>query len=258
MRHPTTRPTVRASGFTLLEVIVALLVLSVTVTFIYQVLQNSVRGQDMVREDLRRPKITNAILGQVFKDFRYLYWDGFTGNTGFIGESGTESGKDADHIDFVTARPSRMAQLEEESLTDPVASPVTEVGYALRANEDNSDYLELYRREDWFVDDNPVRGGKYTLVYDKITKFDLLYFPIPEENVDGKGEKDWDTRTRRKLPYAIVLELTFDEGGRDEASSRDREENEELISRIIVLKGAYNVAPKTAPGQENSTPTPGR
>ncbi len=234
-------------GFTLIEVMVALLILAVVVTFVYQVLQNSVRGQDMVREGLRTPKIQNAILGQIFKDFRYLYWDGFTGDTGFIGETGMVGGKDADHVDFVTSRPSRMAQLEEESVHDPVPSPLTEVGYALRINDDNSDYLELYRREDWFVDDNPVRGGKYTLIYDKITKFDLLYFPIPEENVDGKGVKDWDTRVKKKLPYAIVLEISFTA---EEHEDQDIEETEEHISRIIVLKGAYNVAPQAAPGQK--------
>lgn len=244
-------------GFTLLEVIVAMTVLTVVVSFVYQVLQNSVRGQDMVREGLRTPKIQNAILGQIFKDFRYLYWDGFTGDTGFIGESGMVGGKDADHVDFVTSRPSRMAQLEEERVQDPVPSPLTEVGYALRVSDENSDYLELYRREDWFVDDNPVRGGKYTLVYDKITKFDLLYFPIPEENVDGKGVKDWDTRVKKKLPYAIVLEIAFDA----EVHEGDEiEESEEQISRIIVLKGAYNVAAKSAPGQGNPAPAnnPGR
>ena len=247
------RPARNPRGFTLLEVIVALLVLSVVVSFVYQVLQNSVRGQDMVREGLRTPKVQNAILGQIFKDFRYLYWDGFTGNTGFIGESGMVGGKDADHVDFVTSRPSRMAQLDEERVQDPVPSPLTEVGYALRVSDENSDYLELYRREDWFVDDNPVRGGKYTLVYDKVTKFDLLYFPIPEENLDGKGRKDWDTRVQGKLPYAIVLEISFDA---EEHEGEEIEETEEHISRIIVLKGAYNVAPQSAPGQ--GEPKPGR
>ena len=42
--------------------------LAVVVAFVYQVLQNSVRGQVMVRKGLRTPKIQNAILGQIFKD----------------------------------------------------------------------------------------------------------------------------------------------------------------------------------------------
>jgi len=226
-------------------------VLGFLVVFVYQVLLNSVRGQDMVREDLRTPKIQNAILAQIFKDFRYLYWDGFVGDTGFIGKTHMIAGMDADSIDFVTSRPSRTAQFEEDALRDPVASPLTEVGYALLVNEENSDYLKLYRREDWFVDDDPVKGGKYTLIYDKITKFDLMYFPIPEENVDGEALKEWDTRTKGKLPYAIVLEIEFEVEDKEEQRRNNREEEAtETISRIILLKGAYNVARQTnAPGQ---------
>ena len=236
-------------GFTLLDVLVALTVLGFLVVFVYQVLLNSARGQDMVRDGLRSPKIQNAILGQIFKDFRYLYWDGFVGDTGFIGKNLMEGGMDADSINFVTARPSRTAQLEEDALRDPVPSPITEVGYALRRNEENNDYLELYRREDWFVDDNPVKGGKYTLIYDRITKFDLLYFPIPEENVDSEPLKEWDTRVKKKLPYAIVLEIQFEIEDKDLQRRKDDDEATETISRIILLKGAYNVARQAAPGQ---------
>jgi hypothetical protein len=123
------------------------------------------------------------------------------------------------------------------------------VGYALRQNDQEADYLELWRREDWFVDDNPVRGGKYSLVYDRITTFNLQYFPIPEENVDGRGTDEWDTRVKKKLPYAIVLDVRFhvDDGGAEPAR-KDRDEGEERIRRIIVLKNAYNVARAAAPG----------
>ena len=238
----------RRRGFTLIEIMVALTVLGIIVTFIYQVLLNSVRGQEMVREGLRAPKVQNAILGQVFRDFRYLYWDGFTGDAGFVGKSREVGGKEADVIDFVTARPSRTAHIHDELAKDHVPSPLTEVGYALRQNDDNPDWLELWRREDWMVDDNPTKGGKYTLVYDRLTKFSLLYFPIPEENFEGKGQEEWDSRVKKKLPYAIVLEVQFDV---EDPTERNNDEAKEHISRIIILKGAYNVSPPQAPGQGN-------
>lgn len=242
----------RSRGFTLLEVVVAITVVAIVVTFVYQILQNSVRGQTMVREGLRVPKIQNAILGQIFKDFRYLYWDGFTGDTGFIGKHHKVGGMDADSIHFVTARPSRGVGGEDDDRRDRIPSPITEVGYALRQNEEDSDFLELWRREDWFVDDNPVRGGKYMLIYDKITTFHLQYFPIPEENVSGEGVDEWDTRVKKRLPYAIVLDIKFEVESKEERDRRDREEEVERIRRIIVLKNAYNVARKSqaAPGQE--------
>lgn len=238
-----------ARGFTLLEVMVATTVLTVVVMFIYQVLQNSVRGQNMVREGLREPKITNAILGQIFRDFRYLYWDGLKGNGGFVGRNRDVSGKEADSIDFVTARPSRTAHTFDEAARDEIPSPVTEVGYALRPNDENPEWLELWRREDWYVDDDPTGGGKYSRIYDKITRFNLQYFPTPEdpESASGKGFEEWDTRAKGKLPYAIVLTLEFDV--EEQGPERDDVERE-TITRIIILKGAYNVKPPKPPGQE--------
>ncbi|MHC5010075.1 MAG: prepilin-type N-terminal cleavage/methylation domain-containing protein [Planctomycetota bacterium] len=243
----------RRRGFTLLEVMVAITIVAVVVAFVYQILQNAVRGQNMVRDGLRAPKIQNAILGQIFSDFRYLYWDGFTGDTGFIGRNRDISGKEADNIDFVTARPSRVARSEGASDRDAVPSPLTEVGYALRPNPDNGDWLELWRREDWFIDDDPVKGGKYSLIYDKITRFSLLYYPTPEDNVDGKGVDEWDTRLKKKLPYAIILEISFVV---DEPSDDDADTQDEFIMRIITLKGAYNVA-RTTPGAQPAQPQPG-
>jgi prepilin-type N-terminal cleavage/methylation domain-containing protein len=243
----------RARGFTLLEVMVALTVVAVVVAFVYQILQNSVRGQDMVRNGLRAPKIQNAILGQIFRDFRYLYWDGFVADTGFVGRRRQVSGKDADSVDFVTARPSRAARSEDTR--DPVPSPLTEVGYALRPNPDNPDLLELWRREDWFVDEDPVRGGQYTRVYDKITSFHLTYYPTPEENTDDKGSDEWDSRLRNKLPYAIILEVSFVV---DTPDGGQTEESEEFIFRILTLKGAYSVKRKSPTGQPAQPSQPGR
>ena len=241
-------------GFTLLEVMMALAVLGMVVMSVYQVLQNQVRGQDMVREGLRRPKIQNAILGQILRDFRYLHFDGsLVGDAGFIGKNKEVGGKDADIIDFVTARPSRNAHIHDDGARDDIPSPLTEVGYALRMNDENSDWLELWRREDWFVDSDPTKGGKYTLVYDKITKFDLVYFPIRIENETGKALDEWDTRAKNgRLPYAVVLDLKFDVAERGPDADEDELEDE-LIRRIIILKGAYNVEPDSEaerpPGQ---------
>ena len=249
----------RVRGFTLLEVVVAVAIVAVVVAMVSMILQNTVEGQDMVREGLRVPKIQNAILGQIFRDFRYLYWDGFSGNAGFVGINKDIGGKEADAVDFVTARPSRTAHMSDDQARDNIPSPLTEVGYALRVNDRNSEYLELWRREDWFVDDNPVRGGKYTLIYDRIKTFHLQYFPIPEENVSGEGVDEWDTRAKGRLPYAIVLDIRF-EVDEEKKSTRRRgrqdEEDTERIRRIVVLKGAYNVARQTAaPGQDpNSRP----
>lgn len=238
-------------GFTILEVMVALTVLATVVMFVYQILQNAVRGEQMVREDLRKPKVENAVLRQIVGDFRYLYWDGFSGNTGFIGRSRTIGGMEADSIDFVTARRSRTAHTVEGESRELPPSPVTEVGYALRQNDSNPEWMELWRREDWFVDDDPLSGGKYSPIYDKIRKFEMFYFPIPELQTDPKGLEEWDSRLKGSIPYAIFLEIKFDvESQRPDG---DYEDTSEFVSRIIILRNAYSIKREGAPGQGDGT-----
>jgi prepilin-type N-terminal cleavage/methylation domain-containing protein len=240
------------SGFTLLEITVAATVLAVVVAFVYALLGNTVKGTAMVREGLESPKVQNAILGQIFRDFRYVWWPDFVGNAGFVGASRSVSGKEGDKVDFVSARPTRLARLEEAGDKDPGTSPLTEVGYAVRPNEEHGEWVELWRREDFFVDDNPTEGGIYTLVYDKIRKFDLHYYPNPEEFAEQKGLDEWDSRMRRAVPYAIIVEIEFDTG--EPPRRGEKEKDPEKITRIILLRAGAEDAVEWQQPQEAQQP----
>jgi prepilin-type N-terminal cleavage/methylation domain-containing protein len=227
-------PRRRATGFTLIELTVALTILSIVVMFIYQILQNSVKGQEIVRRGLQGPKIQNALLTQIFRDFRYLYWTDFSGSTGFFGRNG----RFASRVDFVTTRASRFSLPEDAATgtTEIGASPLTEVGYACTKD---GDYLTLWRREDFFVDDDPVEGGVYTQVFDRLRQFSLRYYPPPEEaSADDqgrqKGAEEWDSRVRKTLPYAVLLQIEFDVD--DQEGDLDRRDAQK-ITRIILLRG---------------------
>ena len=62
----------RSSGFTLLEVVLAITTLLFVMMFVHAARQDPVRTPEKVRPDLHRPKVQNAVLGQIFRDFRYL------------------------------------------------------------------------------------------------------------------------------------------------------------------------------------------
>ena len=40
-----------------------------------------------------------------------------------------------------------------------IRADYNEVGYVLRPNPDNDEFLKLYRREDYGIDEEPMRGG---------------------------------------------------------------------------------------------------
>jgi prepilin-type N-terminal cleavage/methylation domain-containing protein len=249
----------RERGFTLIELTIAIAMLAVVMALMYQVIGGTIQGRNMVQEDLRKPKVANSILGQVFKDFRYIYWGGLVGDAGFRGKARNINGMDADRVAFITARRTRTVGAEDDGQRsrEDRESPLTEVGYACRAHEQNGDWLELWRREDYFVDAKPTEGGYYTLVYDKIRNFRLRYFPIPEEHFDNKeGLEDWDSAQKHGIPYAILLKIEFDIEETDES---DPEASEEIdpIHRIILLRGGYN-EPWTKPEAPQQPTVPGR
>jgi prepilin-type N-terminal cleavage/methylation domain-containing protein len=232
---------VRSAGFTLIELTVAITVLATVVAFVYQILQNSVRGQDLVRVGLKAPKVQNALLSQILRDFRYLYWTDFTGGAGFLGQSRTVASRDGDRVDFVTARRTRIARPDEgEASHDIGASPLAEVGYACRANEQHGEWITLWRREDFFVDDDPTAGGVYTMVYDRIRTFSLDYFPNPREHREAERTDEWNSAIRKQLPYAVIVRIEFDVEDPPARGEPPREPHK--ITRIVLLRGGADDA----------------
>jgi len=116
---------------TLIEISVAITILSVVVALMYGVIDGTIRGASKAREGLKTPKVANAVLGQIFKDFRYIYWGGLSGDAGFLGKNGTLAGMDADKVSFITARRTRLTGSEADGVraADERTSPLTEVGY---------------------------------------------------------------------------------------------------------------------------------
>lgn len=250
----------RARGFTLLELVISVALLSTIMVLMYQSLGQTIETRNMVQDELQGPKVANAILAQIFKDFRYIYYGGLQGDAGFRGKAIQMSGMDADRVAFITARRTRTVGTEDDGrrTDDDRESYLTEVGYACRPHPAHAQWLELWRREDYFVDSKPTEGGYYTLVYDKIRNFRMRFFPIPEEATEKQGLEEWDSAQKKGIPYAILLKIEFDV---KEPSEGEVYEPDDIdpIHRIILLRGGYSVewsdtaAPPT-PGTPGTQP----
>lgn len=240
-----TRTSVRRAsqrGFTLLEVSISVAILVGLIAATYQAIIFSMQGRERAQRMLRTPKVANAILDQIMSDFRYAVLPPLTGDAGFHGQSRQKNGEDADRVDFLSARRTRTVGLEDDGTQrddDPI-SALSEVGWACRPADDDptGKYIELWRREDYYVDSDPTKGGQYTLVYNKIRRFSLRYFPPPEQiggENNSEGLDEWDSRIRKSLPYAIILELWFDSFAEEDGDIDDVEPHK--ITRVILLRG---------------------
>src|SRR5947207_7791534 len=94
-------------GFTLLEVSIVIAMLALMATFIFQILANTIRAKDNVREDLEGPKLETAVLDELIRDLRFVYFrpGQLAADAGFVGRNRTApNGRDGDRLDFLTCR----------------------------------------------------------------------------------------------------------------------------------------------------------
>ena len=106
-------------------------------------------------------------------------------------------------LDFVTARTARASRAREDNRSEDPARVRSPRSATRCAQRDDGKYLELWRREDFFVDDDPTEGGQYTLIYDRIRSFELTYFDRPERGsgpTNSEGIEEWDSRISAGSP----------------------------------------------------------
>ena len=167
----------QAAGFTLIEVMVAIMVTGVLFTGFFSIIRTAMNTQLMVREFSDAERMGPAILGQVSEDLRNAYFYNLEENNCFEGKK-VERGNDSrmDQIHFLTTRTSLVPDEAIPSNADVEigrGSPVSEVSYILREGEGG--YFELCRREQPFVDDSPFKGGYFRLICDRILSFKVQY-----------------------------------------------------------------------------------
>jgi prepilin-type N-terminal cleavage/methylation domain-containing protein len=229
----------KRGGFTLIEILLTIMIVGLILTALYQILTSTLRIRARV-EDREDPFVIGPmILDLVERDVQGTYFTNFKDNAYFFGESRIVGGRDADRFDLVTTVDSRVLMGDDDMTR--VRSDVTEVGYALRDNPEIDGYLELYRREDFFVDEDPFEGGRYRRIFDRVRDFEVVYLTSGVEEAEAGGgssgdegrsgrrdepasggegssrrnrslfveQDDWDSRTAKRLPDAMKIELTI-------------------------------------------------
>ncbi|MFQ5748229.1 MAG: type II secretion system protein J [Planctomycetota bacterium] len=196
------------SGFTLIEILVSLAITALVMTSILGSLDVTQKAVDAIHNVIETEAAGPRILALLRDDLSHLAvydapdWEVLRGSNDSIG------GADADRLDFLVSRRTTRPYRDYTRVKEEVWAPLAEVGYWLRGRPGSPDFLELYRREDWFQDEEPFDGGSFTLLYNRITNWEIRYFAQPE--VDPSWDEEWDTRERQGLPYAIEIQLELE------------------------------------------------
>jgi len=205
-------------GFTLVELMLAILILAIMMSIIYGVVVSTVSAARRVEEITASSEIGPAILTRVRSDIEAA----FVPKEGeyFVGSKKPGGGGDRDRIDLVSGE---LAYGSENDVEAARFHSINEVGYQVLENRKNPDVGVLYRREDYFIDADPLKGGKLTEVYDRVKSFSLRYY-------DGEQWRpDWNNKTQKGLPKAVEIEVKI------LVTERDNPNVDQTFKSTIVL-----------------------
>jgi type II secretion system protein J len=239
----------RTAGFTLIEVIVALALLGLLTVGAYTVAVGTMKAKIRINEASAVYTAGPTILDIVERDIRGAYLHGVRDLKALKAIRQSLGGAECTLLDLVTTTRSRTSQRVEDR---DVRADVTEVGYRLRRSDLFADYLELYRREQFFFDDDLAHGGDYYLVYDRVKSFTVDFFEArgEEETVSSiardEGKETWDSEDAKAFPQAarITVELGPPAEVSDDPSGDERTFR---FVRWVMFPTAYDRKPPEDP-----------
>lgn len=198
--------TLRA-GFTVIEVLVVMVIMSTILVSITQVLTAARETRDMVHSMNETQLAGPAILDLIESDLRGLLTYSLH-PVGVLRVTSLElKGENADRIDFLTTTNSKLFELGESRV---LRADFNEVGYVLRERPEEQDFLELYRREGFSADEEPFKGGRYSFLHDRILSFQILVYD--EDGPNAEAIDDWNLEgdPQNRLPLRIEIEVEIE------------------------------------------------
>lgn len=199
----------RARGLTLLELLVATAVLAVFFAGVYGLVAAFVDTRNRIEEKATPYAVGPVVMKRVTDDLRAALLEPYKDLDAMRAEAENAQGEPCTKMDFVTVVPSRARVKVGREWQ---RAHVNEVGYRLRRSETAAGLSALYRREDLGVDDDPLGGGRYHKLCDRVKTFRVDFFaedPGDPSADEAKGEEEWDAKKEKKLPYACRVTLTL-------------------------------------------------
>jgi prepilin-type N-terminal cleavage/methylation domain-containing protein len=196
------------AGFTLVEVLLTLLIMGGIMAAISKILTAARNSRDTIHNVLESQAAGPAILDLLERDLRGLVTYDATRVTHLRVKNRVIFGFDADTIDFVSSSDSLILR---PFATKFVRADINEVGYCLRPAPGNDQFLEIYRREDFGVDEDPFDGGDFQLLHDRVKGLEIQVFT--EDGPDAEPVSEWGSGNQDEnagLPARIEIALTIE------------------------------------------------
>jgi general secretion pathway protein J len=204
----------RARGFTLVELLVAIGILSMISVMIYGAFDQMRRSKQGIQRITDRYREGRLAMARISRDLQAAYLSAHTPidqsiivrQTAFIGQRGTP----ADRLDFNSFANRRLDRDSHES-------DQAEIGYFGSPDPDNRTTIDLARRISNRPDLDPQKGGRVEVLATNIDLFDLEYL----DPLSGEWIETWDTTQAigqaNRMPLQVRVLLVLNDGARKDA-----------------------------------------
>lgn len=206
MRRRSSRSFQRGSGFTLLELILAIAIAAVIITTVNFAFFHSHRNIETVGASREVYQTVRIVMDRMVKDLTCAYLPSddrqMTADEislyRFQGVNDDSGGRDRDSISFTTATDIGFSRF---------SGSVGEVGYYLKEHEDADGTYILVRREDLGPHYGVTTAGHEMEIAEGITGMDIVYL-----DEYGAENNEWDLLQRLTLPRQVKVTLTMKSG----------------------------------------------
>ena len=229
----------RNRGFTLVELLVAIVVLSLISVLIYNAFASMKRTREGIERVDDRYREGRLAMTRMTRELQSAYislhapinQSLLIQRTAFIGTSGTP----ADRLDFNSFSNRRMDKNSH-------ISDQCELSYFGSSNPDLSGVTDLARRFSTTLDMDPKKGGRVEVLATDIDLFDLQYL----DPLSGNWVDTWDTTQSvtgqpARLPVQVRIVLVLN-GGSRQGYDRGRSTIRLVTKVALPIDNALNFA----------------
>ncbi len=205
-------------GFTLIEVLLALTITAVIISFIYSSFWVSIKSYNTLREKEGLYRSARVIMDKISSQLQSAYLDltpavdsNFIPATFFIGVDDTLNGLPADKIVF-SSLSGGFRVVEGEGVKPWGKS--AEISYFVDIDPDDPQQIDLFCRLDMTLDRDPTTGGTTFPMLFNVGGINFRYY----DQYTHQWYDNWDTREKGTyyLPKLVEVTLYLNEEGYDE------------------------------------------
>ncbi|MHC4600673.1 MAG: PulJ/GspJ family protein [Planctomycetota bacterium] len=224
----------RTRAFTFIEILLAILIVGMVMTSLYGILVSTIRVKKIIEREVEDVKAGALAFDLIRQDIQSAcaLRDGTVLFKAEAGEGPTAFGG-AGVVDFLASTRNRFpddsvfGEVEtKKDDTFEMRCDLCEIGY--RVISDGDDRV-LVRREDFYLDDDPEKGGVSMKLCRRVKAFEMIFYAGNEGESGEEPREEWDGEREEALPFAVKVRLVIDRGRTPE------QEKEKVFEAVIPL-----------------------